>query len=183
MFIIIKAAMKPFWTSVADCCHSSEVSGFNLVLSHQQRWFGCVVLRLGSTSPSVHCSTCYKRFWRGRARLSTLLLPNSVYIKERGEGHGITIVLQPLSRNVSRSITSDPDMICIEDIAHALSLICRGNGQVKTFSVGQHCINCAQRSPCARIFQACGICLPSARCQRMLFIWCAKTIQENPLRI
>ena len=25
-----------------------------------------------------------------------------------------------------------------------------------------------QRSPCARIFQACGICLPSARCQRML---------------
>ena len=36
----------------------------------------------------------------------------------------------------------DPDMICIEDIAHALSLICRGNGQVKTFfSVGQHCIN------------------------------------------
>lgn len=27
----------------------------------------------------------------------------------------------------------DPDMICIEDIAHALSLICRGNGQVKTF--------------------------------------------------
>lgn len=26
-----------------------------------------------------------------------------------------------------------PDMICIEDIAHALSLICRGNGQVKTF--------------------------------------------------
>ena len=34
------------------------------------------------------------------------------------------------------------DLICIEDIAHALSLICRGNGQVKTFfSVGQHCIN------------------------------------------
>lgn len=25
------------------------------------------------------------------------------------------------------------DLICIEDIAHALSLICRGNGQVKTF--------------------------------------------------
>ncbi len=32
----------------------------------------------------------------------------------------------------------------IHDIAHALSLICRGNGHVKTFfSVGQHCINCA----------------------------------------
>lgn len=32
----------------------------------------------------------------------------------------------------------------IRDIAHALSLICRGNGHVKTFfSVGQHCIHCA----------------------------------------
>lgn len=37
-----------------------------------------------------------------------------------------------------------PQDICIADIAHALSLICRGNGHVKTFfSVGQHCINCA----------------------------------------
>ena len=35
----------------------------------------------------------------------------------------------------------DPDMICIEDIAHALSLICRGNGQVKTFfSMGKKAI-------------------------------------------
>lgn len=34
--------------------------------------------------------------------------------------------------------------IHIEDIAHALSMICRGNGHVKNFfSVGQHCINCA----------------------------------------
>lgn len=34
--------------------------------------------------------------------------------------------------------------IRIEDIAHALSMICRGNGHVKTFySVGEHCINCA----------------------------------------
>lgn len=38
----------------------------------------------------------------------------------------------------------DPDAIDIRDIAHALSLICRGNGHVKTFfSVGQHCIRCA----------------------------------------
>lgn len=37
-----------------------------------------------------------------------------------------------------------PEQIHIKDIAHALSLICRGNGQVKTFfSVGQHCIHCA----------------------------------------
>lgn len=38
----------------------------------------------------------------------------------------------------------EPEKIQITDIAHALSLICRGNGHVKTFfSVGQHCINCA----------------------------------------
>lgn len=34
--------------------------------------------------------------------------------------------------------------IHITDIAHALSLLCRGNGHVRHFfSVGQHCINCA----------------------------------------
>ena len=41
----------------------------------------------------------------------------------------------------------DPECILIEDIAHALSLICRGNGHVKTFwSVGQHCICCAKEA-------------------------------------
>lgn len=41
----------------------------------------------------------------------------------------------------------DENLVCIEDIAHALSLICRGNGHVKTFfSVGQHCINCAKEA-------------------------------------
>ncbi|MDO4943501.1 MAG: hypothetical protein Q4E73_11820 [Lachnospiraceae bacterium] len=40
-----------------------------------------------------------------------------------------------------------PEFIDIVDIAHALSLICRGNGQVKTFySVGQHCIQCAKEA-------------------------------------
>ena len=40
-----------------------------------------------------------------------------------------------------------PNVICINDIAHALSLLCRGNGHVKTFwSVGQHCIACAKEA-------------------------------------
>ena len=38
----------------------------------------------------------------------------------------------------------DPELFDIADIAHALSLICRGHGHVKTFwSVGEHCICCA----------------------------------------
>ncbi len=54
----------------------------------------------------------------------------------------------------------DPAGIRIKDIAHALSLTCRGNGQVKTFfSVGQHCINCAmeakERGYSKRMILAC----------------------------
>ena len=50
--------------------------------------------------------------------------------------------------------------IHITDIAHALSLICRGNGHVKTFfSVGQHCIFCAREAAArghgGRIVLAC----------------------------
>ena len=39
------------------------------------------------------------------------------------------------------------DDIRLYDIAHPLSFICRGVGQVKLFlSVGQHCINCAKEA-------------------------------------
>ncbi len=61
-----------------------------------------------------------------------------------------------------RMIPSEPraEDFRIEDIAHALSRICRGNGHVKTFwSVGQHCIACAKeaaaRKQPGRIVLAC----------------------------
>ena len=54
----------------------------------------------------------------------------------------------------------EPSDIHITDIAHALSLLCRGNGHVKTFfSVGQHCIHCAleaqARGYSERVILAC----------------------------
>ena len=54
----------------------------------------------------------------------------------------------------------ESDKIDIRDIAHALSLTCRGNGHVKTFfSVAQHCINCAMeaeaRELSSRVIRAC----------------------------
>ena len=44
-------------------------------------------------------------------------------------------------------IHPDPERICVQDIAHALPMICRGNGHVTTFwSVGEHCICCAKEA-------------------------------------
>ena len=53
-----------------------------------------------------------------------------------------------------------PEAIDIRDIAHALSLVCRGNGHVnRFFSVAQHCINCAleaeARGYSTRVIMAC----------------------------
>ena len=53
-----------------------------------------------------------------------------------------------------------PEAIDIRDIAHALSMVCRGNGHVnRFFSVAQHCINCAleaaARGYSSRVILAC----------------------------
>ena len=44
-------------------------------------------------------------------------------------------------------IEPDVDLIRIEDIAHALSMLCRANGHFRSFySVGQHSINCMKEA-------------------------------------
>ena len=41
-------------------------------------------------------------------------------------------------------LSPSENLICIEDIAHALSMMCRANGHfVRFYSVAQHSINCA----------------------------------------
>ena len=57
-----------------------------------------------------------------------------------------------LSMNVYSGHKIDPlhikkEDIYLEDIAHALSLLCRGNGHIKYFySVAQHSLNCAKEA-------------------------------------
>lgn len=70
---------------------------------------------------------------------ATLLLGR----KKRGSDH-MADYIKTYSGLHMEPTAPKAESIRIEDISHALSLICRGNGHVKTFfSVGQHCIRCA----------------------------------------
>ncbi len=58
-----------------------------------------------------------------------------------------TVYMKTYLGNRLNPIKPDAKDIKIEDVAHALSLLCRGNGQVTHFySVGQHCINAAKEA-------------------------------------
>ena len=49
-------------------------------------------------------------------------------------------------------IEPDSSLIDIRDIAHALSMNCRGNGHVTSFfSVAQHCVNCAREAEARKL--------------------------------
>ena len=51
------------------------------------------------------------------------------------------------TRNHFNPVHPEAEKIDIQDIAHALSLTCRGNGHVSSFwSVGEHCICCAKEA-------------------------------------
>ena len=39
-------------------------------------------------------------------------------------------------------VNPDASLLCIEDIAHALSLLCRGNGHVQTFFLSRTALHC-----------------------------------------
>ena len=52
-------------------------------------------------------------------------------------------------------INPDPELINIVDIAHALPMICRGNGQVSTLVCGRALYSVCEGSRSQRIQQSC----------------------------
>ncbi|MCR4600933.1 MAG: HD domain-containing protein [Clostridia bacterium] len=53
-------------------------------------------------------------------------------------------IMKTISGKIFDPLTMKPEDVLLEDIAHGLSLLCRGAGQIKFFySVAQHSINCA----------------------------------------
>jgi len=57
------------------------------------------------------------------------------------------ILMNTYTGRVFNPLEMVPVNVAIEDIAHALSMMCRGNGHLRFFySVGLHSINCAQEA-------------------------------------
>lgn len=62
-----------------------------------------------------------------------------------------------------------PEDVSLRDIAHALSLLCRGGGHMKYFyTVGLHSLNCAREAASRRMVRPAGTGLSASRCQRSL---------------
>lgn len=63
--------------------------------------------------------------------------------------------IMTFTRKMFDPLHPDVELIDIEDIAHALAMLCRANGHFKTFySVGQHSINCMKEAQ-ARGYTRC----------------------------
>ena len=78
----------------------------------------------------------------------------------------------------------DIQKIDVVDIAHSLSLLCRANGHFPTFySVGQHCLNCAQEA-IARGFDSLGFSMHSyVPCSGIGSLAAIRDYQEEILRL
>ncbi len=78
---------------------------------------------------------------------TTVLFWDIHEIRKKGKTRGMSCYIITYTGKHIDPLEPEKEALCVEDIAHALSLICRGNGQVKSFfSVGQHCINCAREA-------------------------------------
>ena len=69
------------------------------------------------------------------------------YIFEKEENKKIMSYIQTYMGVHFDPMKPDAELLRIEDIAHALSLLCRGNGHLEHFfSVAQHCIYCCREA-------------------------------------
>lgn len=72
-------------------------------------------------------------------------MPIHIYPNPNVEGMAVTNKIVTYTGKTFDLINPSPNMICIEDIAHALANICRYTGHVsKFYSVAQHCVLMAE---------------------------------------